>query len=56
MPLAYFFWGFYVIAIVFNLWVSYDGQPLWYRRAGHGVILWILVGMLGYRVFGHPVQ
>jgi hypothetical protein len=56
MPLAYFFWGFAVAAIFLGLWANYDGQPLWYRRGGAYLVMWILIILLGFRVFGHPVQ
>jgi hypothetical protein len=57
MPLQYFFWGFYVAALFLVVWSHYEaGQPLWYRRAGSHFILWVLVGMLGWRIFGSVVK
>jgi membrane protein YdbS with pleckstrin-like domain len=57
MPLSILFWVIYVIAILFGTWSSYEaGQPLWVKRAGGYAILWILVGILGWRVFGHIIQ
>ena len=57
MPLQYLFWMIYVVACLFGLWLNYEaGQPLWPRRAGSFVVLWILVGILGYRVFGAVIK
>ena len=57
MPLSIWFWVIYVIAILLGGWSSYDStQPLWYRRTGAYAILWLLVGLLGYGVFGPVVK
>lgn len=61
MPLGILFWTIYVIAIIFGLWSNYEitqpGQPpLWFRRAGAYLVLWLLVGMLGWETFGAVVR
>jgi membrane protein YdbS with pleckstrin-like domain len=57
MPMQYLFWMIYIISILIGFWLNYEAnQPLWYRRAGGFVVLWILVGILGYRVFGSAVR
>jgi hypothetical protein len=57
MPLGVLFWTLYVIAIIFGIWVNYEaGQPVWVRRAGAYLVLWILVGILGWDVFGPVVR
>lgn len=57
MPMGYLFWTIYVIAILFGVWSNYEaGQPLWYRRAGAYLILWILVGILGWHDFGALIK
>jgi hypothetical protein len=56
MPISFLFWGIYILSIVFFWFFANDGQPLWYRRAGAVTALWILVGILGYRVFGAAVK
>jgi membrane protein YdbS with pleckstrin-like domain len=57
MPLGTLFWVVYVIAILFGVWSNYDAaQPLWYRRAGAYLVLWVLVGILGWEVFGSVVK
>lgn len=56
MPLGVLFWVLYVVSLVAGLWGSYDGQPLWYKRFSGYVVLWILVGILGWHVFGPVVR
>jgi hypothetical protein len=57
MPLNVLFWMIYIITILFSWWVSYEAnQPAWYRRALGYTALWVLVGLLGYRVFGPAVR
>jgi hypothetical protein len=57
MTVQNWFWVIYVISIVFGVWFNYEaGQPLWYRRAGAYAILWLLVGLLGYGVFGPVIK
>lgn len=57
MPLGILFWVVYVMAFVFSLWSNYDAnQPLWFKRAGGSLILWVLVGMLGWATFGPVVR
>lgn len=57
MPLGLLFWVLYIVAVVMGFWASYEpGQPLWYRRAGSYLVLWILVGILGWHVFGAAVR
>ena len=52
MTMGIAFWVVYILAFVLGLWSNYDAaQPLWYRRAGSHFILWVLVGVLGYKVF-----
>jgi hypothetical protein len=57
MPLGILFWTIYVIAILFGIWSNYEaGQPLWVKRAGAYGVLWLLVGFLGWSVFGPVVK
>lgn len=57
MPIGLLFWIIYILSLLFGLWSGYDAaQPLWYRRAGGFLALWILVGLLGYHVFGQPIR
>ncbi len=57
MPLGIFFWVIYVIAILFGIWSNYEtGQPFPVKRFGSYGVLWILVGILGWQVFGPVVR
>jgi hypothetical protein len=57
MPLSFFFWMIYVLVLIIGVWFNYEpAQPLWYRRAGSYIALWILVGILGWEVFGSVVR
>jgi membrane protein YdbS with pleckstrin-like domain len=57
MPLGILFWVVYVIAILFGVWSNYEAaQPLWFKRAGAYLVLWLLVGFLGWQVFGPVVK
>ena len=55
MPLSILFWVIYLIALVFGIWGNY-GQPDWPKRAGGHFVLWVLVGILGWQVFGPAVR
>ena len=57
MPLGILFWVIYVVCIIFGIWSNYEqNQPLWFKRAGAYFVLWLLVGMLGWEVFGPVVH
>jgi hypothetical protein len=56
MPLAYLFWTIYVICVLFGAWSFYEPTTPWFRRAGGFFVLWVLVGMLGWHVFGSVVK
>jgi hypothetical protein len=57
MPLGILFWVLYLVALLVGGWGYYEpAQPLWFRRAGSYLILWILVGILGWSVFGPAVK
>lgn len=56
MPLGVLFWVLYVVSIIAGFWGAYDNQPLWYRRFSGYIVLWILVGILGWHAFGPVVR
>jgi hypothetical protein len=57
MPLSYLFWVIYILSLLVGVWGYYEPAPApWFRRAGGYVILWVLVGMLGWHVFGSAVK
>jgi hypothetical protein len=57
MPLSILFWVIYLISLLVGGWGYYEPtQPTWFRRAGGYLILWILVGILGWSVFGPAIK
>lgn len=57
MMLAIWFWVLYVVALVFGFWTVYiPGQPYPFRSLPGSLLFFILVGILGWAVFGAPVK
>lgn len=57
MPLSVAFWVIYLLSLLIGGWSYYEsGQPTWFRRAGGYFVLWLLVGILGWAVFGPAVK
>jgi hypothetical protein len=57
MAPSMWFWIIYAFGIVFTLWGEYSaGNPYPYPRAGRGLLIFILLAILGYRVFGNPIK
>ena len=57
MTLAVWFWLFYVLSLVFGIWSEYTpGQPYRIYRGGWYILLYILFGIVGWKLFGSPVQ
>jgi hypothetical protein len=56
MPRNLLFWGLYLICILFGFWLVGPADQPWYRRTGLHIVLWILIGMLGWQIFGPAVR
>jgi len=57
MPIGILFWVLYVICLVFGIWSGYvPGQPYTYRSWGGSLVVFILLGILGWAVFGPVVK
>lgn len=55
MPLSTWFWVIYVLALLFGLYGTYR-LPIESRFAYSGwFVIWVLLGILGWRVFQGPV-
>ncbi len=58
MTLEVWYWLFYVLSLFFGLWYDYTymppGAPPW--RGGPRVVLYILLLIIGLRLFGPPVK
>lgn len=56
MGAGQWFWIFYVICIVFTGWTYYPYEGSWYRPFGGVLVMYILIGLLGWGVFGPPIR
>ena len=52
MPMSFLFWVVYVIAVLFGAWSIWPFG----RSSGGWLVVAVLIGLLGWRVFGGPVQ
>ena len=57
MTISAWFWIIYVISILFGVWAEWSPTPgdprvrrVWY------VVVYILLGLLGWKAFGSPLQ
>ena len=59
MRIGLLFWILMLVWLVFGIWSFWpagSGGPVLYGPLGGGVMLLLLVGLLGWKVFGPPVQ
>ena len=57
MPLDVLFWVLMIFWLVFGLWSGYvPGQPYNVRLWGANLLIFILLGILGWRTFGAAVK
>jgi hypothetical protein len=56
MPLSFIFWLIYLLALIFSVWGYYPFTSTNYRPFGGSLLLFILIGILGWRVFGFAIQ
>jgi hypothetical protein len=56
MPLSILFWVVYLISLIVGWWGYYEPNTPWFKRAGHGFVIWVLIGILGWQVFGPAVR
>jgi uncharacterized membrane protein len=57
MPIGILFWVLMVISLFFSVWSNYTpGQPFPVRNWGGGLLVFILLAILGWKVFGSIVQ
>ncbi len=52
MTIAFLFWLLMILWLIFGLYMGRDNH-LW---LGGGLLLWILLFLLGWKVFGFPIQ
>jgi hypothetical protein len=56
MTLAVFFWVIYLVALIFGGWGYWRAEPDTRVPFGSWFVLFILIGVLGLKVFGSPIQ
>lgn len=55
MSMTNWFWIIYVLCLIFGAWSAYEpAQP--FRRWAGNLPFFILIGLLGWKVFGGPIQ
>ena len=53
------FWVLMILWLIFGLWISWPvggGGAAVFAPLGSNLLLWILLGLLGWQVFGAAVQ
>lgn len=50
------FWVIYLMSLLVGWWGYYEPNTPWFKRAGYSFVLWVLVGILGWAVFGSAVR
>ena len=53
MNLALLFWVLYIVALVFGAYTNRTGWPNW---VGGGLLYFVLIGILGWAVFGSMIK
>lgn len=57
MGLDMWFWVIYVLSLVFSMYIEYvPGSAYPWPKGLRWLVFYILVGLLGYRVFGPVVK
>ena len=57
MSLSIWFWVIYVLALIFGFWSNYTpGSPYPVKNLGGSLLFFVLVGLLGWAVFGSAIK
>lgn len=54
MSIGVLFWLLWILAIIFGAWASWPVSNL--RPLGGSLLVWVLFGLLGWKVFGFPIH
>jgi hypothetical protein len=54
MPKGVLFWVIFIICLLFTGWSFYSSWQ--YASIGGGLVTFILIGLLGWQVYGPPIQ
>ncbi len=55
MSMAILYWIVFIVALIFG-GLGYNRAPEARWSTGYSLVLWLLLGLLGYKVFGSPIQ
>jgi len=56
MTIGLLFWLIYILSLIFSIWGYYPFVQANYRPFGGSILMYILVGLLGWAVFGAPIR
>lgn len=56
MPAGLWFWIIYVICVVFGVYFDWPQGNTNFRPLGGRIVVFILLGLLGWAVFGPPLK
>lgn len=57
MSAGVWFWILYVIGLLFSLYVVFpSGETPNWKPFGGSLLIWLLIGLLGWQVFGAPLK
>jgi hypothetical protein len=56
MPLGLLFWVLMILWLVFGFWQWRPNLPTNYAPFGGHILLWILLFIIGWRIFGFVIQ
>jgi hypothetical protein len=56
MPLGLLYWVLMILWLIFGFWQWSPSVPTNYRPFGGHILLWILLFIVGWRIFGFVVQ
>lgn len=54
MSIGLLFWILWILAVVFGAWSSWPITNI--RPLGSSLLVWILLGLLGWGIFGAPIH
>jgi hypothetical protein len=56
MPISILFWVLMIIWLLFGFWASYEpGAPYRWHRGGAHFLTWLMLAILGWKVFGAAI-
>jgi len=56
MSISLLFWILYLIALVFSLWTNWPANGPAFRPLGGPLLVFVLIGLLGWKVFGAAIH